>query len=192
LREVGVPEPATLLIPCFKAGISDMLKQQVLPLLNQSQFDHDFEALAQEFTRTTVGMKGIYGFHAYGNVGQANTAQGGRPPAKKAKWQEQRTCFVCGKKGHVARICPNRQTNEEAKAKGPVVLSFQGTASNSVNSDDVLLFDSGATHHIVRDATYLRNMVSSKISKIALGGGETQQVVGEGELLIHSPQTGHD
>jgi hypothetical protein len=46
LREVGVPEPATLLIPCFKAGISDIIKQQVLPLLNQRQFDSDFEALA--------------------------------------------------------------------------------------------------------------------------------------------------
>jgi hypothetical protein len=71
-----------------------------------------------------------------------------------------------------------------------VVLSVQGTFS--ANSDEVLLFESGATHHIVRDPTYLRNMVSSKITKIALGGGETHQVVREGELLIHSPQTGHD
>jgi hypothetical protein len=62
----------------------------------------------------------------------------------------------------VARVGPNRQTTEEPKGKGPVVLSVQGTFS--ANSDEVLLFESGATHHIVRDPTYLRNMVSSKIT----------------------------
>jgi hypothetical protein len=84
----------------------------------------------------TVGMKGVHGFHAYGNVGHANITQGGKPPAKKGKWQEQRTCFVCGTKGHVAIACPNRQTNEEDICKGPVVLSVQGTSFMA--NDDVL------------------------------------------------------
>jgi hypothetical protein len=60
---------------------SNVLRQQVLPLLNQRHFDSDFEALAQEFVRITVGMKGDHGPHASGNVGQANTAQGGKTQA---------------------------------------------------------------------------------------------------------------
>jgi hypothetical protein len=49
LREVGVEQPATLLIPCFKAGIDARMKPSVLPLLNQEHLEADFEALAQEF-----------------------------------------------------------------------------------------------------------------------------------------------
>jgi hypothetical protein len=115
LREVGVPEPATVLIPSCKAGISVMMKRKLLPLLNQREFDHDFETSAQELVRNTIGMKGVKGFHAYRNVGDAKTTHEGKRPAKKGKWQEQRTCFVCGKKGQVGRACPHRHTHEEVK-----------------------------------------------------------------------------
>jgi hypothetical protein len=138
----------------------------------------------------TFGTQGVHGFHAYGNVGHANITQGEKAPAKKGKWQEQRTCFVCGTKGHVAIDCPNRQTNEEDICKGPVVLSVQGTSF--IANDDVLLLDYGATHHIVRHHSCLRNLLYSKITEIALGGVETHHVMGLGELLIHSPQTCHD
>jgi hypothetical protein len=77
LRDAGVESPATLLIPCFKAGIDNKLKQSVLPLLNQSEFDSDFEAPSQEFRRITVGMQYL------GAGGQANTTTGSSPrPAK--------------------------------------------------------------------------------------------------------------
>jgi hypothetical protein len=77
LREVGVPEPATLLIKCFKAGIGDMSKKQISPLLNQREFENGFEALAQEFGRITVSMTRVHSSHAYGIVSHASTTQGG-------------------------------------------------------------------------------------------------------------------
>jgi hypothetical protein len=58
LREVGMEDPAALVVPCFKNGIDSRMKQQVLPLLNQERFDADFELLAQEFQRIRIGMAG--------------------------------------------------------------------------------------------------------------------------------------
>jgi hypothetical protein len=138
LRDAGVENPASLLIPCFKAVIEPKLKQFVLTLLNQTQFDTDFVALSQEFQRITVGMPGASGD---GNVGQAHSAKSG-----KRKWVEKRKCFVCGETGHIARACPNKKGNDE---KPPVVLLHQGESSNSPPVTQ-FLFDSGATHHIVK------------------------------------------
>jgi hypothetical protein len=189
LRDAGVESPATLLIPCFKAGIDNKLKQSVLPLLNQSEFDSDFEALSQEFQRITVGMQYL------GAGGQANAATGSSPrPAKpKKQWVENRKCFVCGKSGHIAKKCPDRKKVPPAEGGGepPVVLFSQGESRNRANSDtSILLFDSGATHHILYDERYLRNVRTSSITKIELGGGECHYVMGEGELLLRSPDTG--
>jgi hypothetical protein len=80
LREVGIEDPSTLVIPCFKNGIDSRLRQHVLPLLNQEQFDTNFELLAQEFQRISVGMVG-----AAGTEGQSHSAHGerGRQPWKK-------------------------------------------------------------------------------------------------------------
>ena len=191
LREVGVERPATLLIPTFKAGISHQLKQQVLPLLNQTAFDNDFEAMIQELQRITVGMYG-----AQGNAGQAHVTASRHPQAKKGKWlrrgPELRTCYVCGQKGHLARACPNRQAGEDAAPqKGPVMLCAQGTNRLCVH-EQLVLFDSGATHHIVNRPEYLKDMRRSETKSIRLGGGEEHHVMGEGELLIHSPDCKYD
>jgi hypothetical protein len=59
-------------IPCFKNGIDARMKQQVLPLLNQERFDADFEFLADEFQRITIGMVGAQG----GAEGQTHTSPG--------------------------------------------------------------------------------------------------------------------
>lgn len=198
LRDVGVEHPATLLIPCFKAGIEGRLKQQVLPLLNQTAFDTDFEALAQEFQRITVGMSGAQA----GTGGQAHaTRQTGADRGKpKREWVEQRTCFICNTKGHVARKCPQRKTHpgDNSGSNGPpgragmnpTVLLAQ--TSSEPADDCVLLFDSGATHHIVNVAGMLRAERMSSVGTITLGGGEIHHVMSEGELLIHSHDTRKD
>jgi hypothetical protein len=191
LRELGVTEPATLVIPCFKNGIDPRMKQQVLPLLNQARFDTDFESLAQEFQRISIGMAG-----AAGAEGQALASQGRgwqNRPRKKQK-AEARSCFVCGKKGHLARDCDQRKNGEEKKGqqgapKGPLVLMHEGASSSSTATNidgDNMLFDSGATHHIVCQPSFLRNMRYSNVSTITLGGGENHYVRGEGDLLLYS------
>jgi hypothetical protein len=195
LRELGVTEPATLVIPCFKNGIDPRMKQQVLPLLNQARFDTDFESLAQEFQRISIGMAG-----AAGAEGQALASQGRgwqNRPRKKQK-AEARSCFVCGKKGHLARDCDQRKNGEEKKGqqgapKGPLVLMHEGASSSSTATNidgDNMLFDSGATHHIVCQPSFLRNMRYSNVSTITLGGGENHSVRGEGDLLLYSTDTG--
>ena len=193
LREVGVDRPATLLIPTFKAGISHQLKQQVLPLLNQTAFDNDFEALVQEFQRITVGMHG-----AQGAAGKAHVAASLPSQAKKSKWQkrgpELRTCYVCGQKGHLARACPNRQADgDAAPQKGPVMVCARAQGADHLSvHEQLVLFDSGATHHVVNRLDYLRGVRRSELTSIRLGGGEEHRVMGEGELVIHSTDSKYD
>jgi hypothetical protein len=82
LREIGAEQPATLLIPCFKAGIDARTKPSVLPLLSQEHLEADLEALAQEFQRVTVGMPG-----ASGNAGQAMYSRG----EQRSRWEPRKT-----------------------------------------------------------------------------------------------------
>jgi transposase InsO family protein len=191
LREVGVDKPSTLLIPCFKAGIDSRMKQTVLPLLNQEKFETDFEALAQEFQRITVGMMGASGAGTSGaeGHGQAHTTQGESNKRKKQR-NETRKCFVCGKVGHIARFCKERQGQQEPQ-RGPVVLLSEGNAHSS-DTPPSMLFDSGATHHIVSNQEYLRKVRPPSVSVITLGGGERHDVLAEGDLMLRSPVTGLD
>jgi hypothetical protein len=56
-------------------------------------------------------------------------------------------------------------------------------AGNGCNSN-VLWFDTGATHHVVHDASLLHDMSVSKVTHVVLGGGENHAVQGEGTLFI--------
>lgn len=198
LREVGVDNPATLVIPCFKAGIDSRVKQRVLPLLNQSQFDEDFELLAQEFQRITVGMAGAQGTagSAHASRGQFHHRQYKKPKIGGRERKEVRTCYVCNEVGHLARNCPKRagEQGQGSRGEGPVVLMHEGahTSSSNESSNEHMLFDSGATHHIVCEDDCLRNIRYSNIDTIKLGGGESHVVEREGDLLMHSPDTGRD
>jgi hypothetical protein len=55
----------------------------------------------------------------------------------------------------------------------------------------LLFLDYGTTHHVVRDPSYLRNLLYSKLLKLPWVVVRLN-VMGPGELLIHSPQTCHD
>jgi hypothetical protein len=57
------------------------------------------------------------------------------------------------------------------------------------NSDEVLILDSGATHHIVCQSTHLRNMRYSAVCAFSLGGGESHPVRGEGDVMVYSRDT---
>jgi hypothetical protein len=50
LREVGVEQPATLLIPCFEAGIDARMTLSALPLLNQEHLVSDLKPLRRSFS----------------------------------------------------------------------------------------------------------------------------------------------
>jgi hypothetical protein len=77
------------------------MKQQVLPLLNQERFDADFESLADDFQRITIGMMGAQG----GAEDEGHTSRCDmQRPRKQARIgphknrEESRRCYFCGEK----------------------------------------------------------------------------------------------
>ena len=155
--------------------------------------------------RITIGMSGA------GAEGQTRTSRGKQNPRGRIKPRgppqkriEKRECFVCGVFGLLARNFPHKangakeEHEDQGPQKGPLILMADGKGAESPSSSDAtevsiddreeILFDSGATHHIVNCPSFLRNMRTSAVTKITLGGGERHEVHGEGDVMTMSPE----
>lgn len=92
----------------------------------------------------------------------------GNGQGPKRSWIEKKTCFQCGKKGHLGRKCPSR--TEEKSSKPPTkelwaakiepnveagdeasLFLFTTRASPSTNITTSFLIDSGADQHCTSD-----------------------------------------
>jgi hypothetical protein len=111
-----------------------------------------------------------------------HVSSNGQSGSKKKSWVERRACFVCGEVGHVPKKCPKKAVEGSSgqKRAPPVVLFSQGESSSSSPAD--LLFDSGATHHVLCSDRHFHDVGTSSVSTIQLGGGEVHYVMGAGKF----------
>jgi hypothetical protein len=74
--------------------------------------------------------------------------------------------------------------------KAGVVLMMSAVAvSMRVGHDeDEMLYDTGASHHVVKDLKWLHDARDSEIKQVELGGGETHVVVKEGEVELNNDE----
>jgi hypothetical protein len=79
LREVGIEDPSSLVIPCFKNGIDSRMKQQVLPLLNQDVSILTLSCWRRSFRMLPLGWLGPFGAEGHANTSRSWT----RRPRKK-------------------------------------------------------------------------------------------------------------
>ncbi|NJO34673.1 MAG: hypothetical protein HC869_17635, partial [Rhodospirillales bacterium] len=121
------------------------------------------------------------------------------PAGKQEGRRDSRECYYCGKIGHIKRDCrirlkkegqrDHQQRHDEDTA---VMMMLQAQcnvqAANIKTQDNKLLFDTGATHHMVRNRGYFKTMQKAKIQAVTCGGGEKHKVQGSGMVTVEAAQ----
>ena len=69
--------------------------------------------------------------------------------------------------------------------KPAIIMNVSSSTIASLRGrSDSLWLDSRATHHVVNDASMLRDIRSPSVPSVTLGGGEEHPVLSEGDLLL--------
>ena len=91
-------------------------------------------------------------------------------------------CRACNQKGHVEKVCKNKQKGEQ---KAQVVDQpweeqlFVATCFAGNNSSEMWLIDSGCTRHMSNDKSIFKELDESYISKFRIGNGDCIDVKGK-------------
>jgi len=99
----------------------------------------------------------------------------------------QYSCFVCGKKGHMAKNCRYRNKGNVPQANNveePLVAMI--SEINIVGDSKGWWVDSGATRHVCYDKDWFKGYTPyEKPRDIMLGDSHTTQILGEGNVELN-------
>ncbi|BBH05343.1 hypothetical protein Prudu_016706 [Prunus dulcis] len=76
-------------------------------------------------------------------------------------------CQICGKRGHAALDCYHR-SNYAFQGQAPPSSLTAMTAQSSYSPKQVWIIDTGASHHMVGNASHLHNITSCDVTRMSL------------------------
>jgi len=108
---------------------------------------------------------------------------------ESARKKETRKCYNCGRVGHLKRDCRLPKKNDGGPGNRPAAAMMihaacVDAAPTEHAVEGALLYDSGASHHIVNDLKYIRDVRTSEVKRVVMGGGECHDVIAEGEVWL--------
>ncbi|KAI5327629.1 hypothetical protein L3X38_027025 [Prunus dulcis] len=98
-------------------------------------------------------------------------------------------CQICGKRGHAALDCYHR-SNYAFQGQAPPSSLTAMTAQSSYSPEQVWIADTGASHHMVGDASQLHNLTSCDVPEnVTVGNGEGLAILNLGTTSISCANT---
>lgn len=106
-----------------------------------------------------------------------------------------RTCFVCGKTGHIAKNCYRRKRDERANAniaKAEDDYLFVANEVRCTNNMCKWILDSGATNHMTPQRQVFSTYKAIESKTIFMGDNGCIEAIGVGSVVVQSEVDGHE
>lgn len=181
LIDVELKDADMMLCDAFLQGLLPAF-HSCIPTLTKI-IDKGFEAVLLELKNLTRLMQG-----APTSAGDVLNAQG-----KKVR-KETRRCFYCGKVGHLKKDCRKRQADQQSgngqqqqpspQPGGGTVLTTTAQASVYHVKKNGIIFDSGASHHMLTNIDHFFNRRPSAVTSVTAAGGTVLPVKCEGDAYM--------
>ena len=187
----GLPREYEQVIAVIEGGDElqlDQLVRQLLAVENRYKSRLAEEDEASAFAAKRHNGKGGGGpQHGGGGNGRPRNGDGGGS-------NSQKTCYYCGKKGHVKADCWKRQREHGngGGSGGAARVVFMATVTSAASEAGLKIpedfrastwiVDSGATHHIASDAAIFKNYHKGSAMQVEIGDGEHLKVEGGGDV----------
>lgn len=188
----GLPPAYGMISTVLTAGEQDLKIDTMLPKLMQ------VEQLAQppeHRSEAALFAKPGSGFGRDRGTGR----RGGNSHPGKEQRSDSRTCFYCGRKGHIKRECYKMKRDQASKGgcgqqqpnqHGAIALAATEALSAPHSGGQPMrwVLDTGASRHLTPDSSIMFNKrpVEDDVT-ITFGNGGVGKATAVGEVLLHTP-----
>ncbi|KAA0041592.1 gag-pol polyprotein [Cucumis melo var. makuwa] len=107
-----------------------------------------------------------------------------------------RTCYFCGRKGHIRSICYKLRRDQlrqqkhwnRSRAQPCMVWRIKSTKRCKISftsvqtADDAWYFDSGCSRHMTGNRSYFTNLNDCDIEHVAFGDGAKETIIAKGNI----------